>query len=531
MGMTILFLVSPTFAEEPALRIGRILIDRKNVFESGDPSDKRFPYSWANALHIVTRERFVRDTLLFKEGEVYDELSVSESERLLRRYEIFRYAHIEPQPPLNGVVDILVKTEDVWSTSIEMSYGTAGGKNFYQLGVFEQNLFGTGARAGAFTRQDIDRHRSNLSYFDPHVFHNRWELFGGYGKDEKGKQWEGRLERPFYSALVRHSEGAAVEISEDQDRLFERGDEVSRFYHKEWMQRVYAAYAARPSLMKVRRPSLIFEADRHEFSQFELLATVRPPVDKTMNTVLAGYEHRTNRFIKERGVTTFDRDEDINMGWEFYGEAGPYRTALGSTRNGALVRGRAQKIVDIGGRRYWLNELIATGRHEDGRIANGIFRYHTSITKVEWVEGHTATFRSELAMGKNLDVETQFLLGGENGLRGYSVRQFGGQKKWLLSAEDRQVICYDWLRLVNIGWAMFADTGAVWKEKQALRQRDFRSDVGLGLRLAPSRSTNPGLIRMDLAYALEDNERSSRFVVNIGADFSFNLRKEKKFDQ
>jgi hemolysin activation/secretion protein len=150
---------------------------------------------------------------------------------------------------------------------------------------------------------------------------------------------------------------------------------------------------------------------------------------------------------------------------------------------------------------------------------------------LRWLKENTAWLRTEIISSKNLDPENQFLLGGENGLRGYSVRQFSGPKRALVTLENRQVLVHDWLRLVSIGWAAFVDTGAVWTDTRTPPLNRFRSDVGVGLRFAPSRSFDPGLIRIDLAYALQENNKSSRVLVNIGADISFGEKKFRKFDQ
>jgi outer membrane translocation and assembly module TamA len=122
-------------------------------------------------------------------------------------------------------------------------------------------------------------------------------------------------------------------------------------------------------------------------------------------------------------------------------------------------------------------------------------------------------------------------LGGENGLRGYSVRQFAGDNSLLVTLENRRAVLYDWLRLVSLGWAAFADAGTVWNRHTSLDTRDIRSDVGIGLRLAPTRSVDPGLLRIDVAYALNGNQQPSRFVLNIGADIHFGDRRQRKFDQ
>lgn len=531
-----LFLISVLLAypaaygatEQPV--IGRILINRKNVFETGTKADRQFPYSWGNKLHIVTGEYYIRQELLFHEGDSLNMEEIRESERILRRSPIFRYVKITPLEPVNGVADVQVETEDVWTTSAQMSYGVAGGKQSYSLGILEHNFLGQGKEIGAFVEKKIDRFVRGLSYHDPQLLGTRWDLFGGYGVDEKGREWESHLERPFYSALSRHSEGGAVRVKDDEDRFFQNGQEVANFQHHTDEARVFAAYALRPSRTQARRVTLAHEQTTDKFFDSHGQAPILPE-ERRLTPVLAGYEFQNIRYHKIRGVLTFDRDEDINLGGAWMVEAGPSIQKWGATNNGSVGRLRVQKIFHPVENQVWFNHLNADGRLENGVIRNGVVRLQSQFFLLEWLEKNTAWIRGEIVSSKNLDPENQFLLGGENGLRGYSVRQFSGPKKALFTLENRRVVLYDWLHLMTIGWAAFADTGAVWSDTRMPSLNRFRSDVGVGLRLAPSRSTDPGLIRIDLAYAFQENNKTSRLQVNIGGDISFGEKKMRKFDQ
>lgn len=511
--------------------IGRIVVRRKNVFATGTDADQRFPYALANKLHVVTREQFVRDELLFREGDLYDPQVIVESERVLRARPIFRYVRVTPQPPVNGVVDVLVETEDVWTTAVQVSYGTAGGESFYRAGILEQNFLGTGKVVGGFVRQDIDRFVRGVSYRDPRFFSTRWTFFTGYGKDEKGREWVTSLERPYYSVLVPHSEGGEIRLLEDEDRLFENGDEVATFRHKTDDLRLFASRALSRRHERVRRVSVAHLREEDEFSDVRGIRRPALPGRRVVSAVVAGFEFQNLDYVKRRGVLTFDRDEDINRGWEWRVEAGPSLETLGATRDGSVGRFQVKRIFEPRAGHLWFNHADLDGRYDGGRIRDGVLRIRSQYFLVGWRPEHTASLRVHLIGSRHLDPENQFLLGGDSGLRGYKVRQLSGSKSALFTLENRRVVLYDWLHLVTVGWAVFADAGAAWDAHQSPRFNDFLSDVGAGIRFAPSRSVDPGLIRLDLAYALQDNDRSSRFVVNIGADVHFGQRRGRKFDQ
>ena len=513
------------------LRIGKITVLRSNVFGESSGKPQPFLYRTANRLHIVTREEFIRNDLTFKEGDPYDPERLAESERLLRGRPIFRYVRIETLPPHDGVVDVVVETNDVWTTSVQLDYGTAGGVSYYEIGFLENNFLGQGKVVGAFLEQGIDRLTRGVSYEDRQFLGSRWDAFGGYGRDQKGRDWEAALTRPFYSTRVPASGGGSVFVSDDQDRLFQNGDEVVRFDHRRQNQRVFGALEtdSRPDF--ARRWTLAFERQEDRFGAVEFL--VPPPVfrNRTVAAALAGFDYQDQRFEKFRGVRTFDRDEDVNMGWEWKAEAGPSLESLGATRDGSFGRALVKKVVILAGDDLWFNRLDLSGRGEARSVHNGIMRFRSELYVPQWRPDNTASLRGEWVASHNLDPENQFLLGGESGLRGYSVRQFAGDNSLLVTLENRRAVLYDWLRLVSIGWAVFGDAGAVWSRHTSLDTREIKSDVGLGIRLAPSRSVDPGLLRIDVAYALDDNQQPTRFVLNIGADIRFGEHQLRKFDQ
>jgi hypothetical protein len=516
---------------EPELRFGRILVENNNIFDPTNPSENHAPFTWANKLHVVTRERFIRNDLLFREGDPYDEETVRESERLLRSRSIFRYVTLTPQVPVDGRVDVRVVTWDVWTTSIEASYGLAGGKTTYDLGVLENNFLGRGISVGAFVRQDIDRIIRGGSVFDPKLFGTRWEGLAGYGRDEKGTEWEAQLNRPYFSNRVPFSIETRVHVKQDEDRLFDNGEEVAHFRHDSADFRGEYSQSLSTSATAFHRVSVAYEVSDDEYRDFVAAVPLEAPENKKIRAGLLGTEIGVHRFLKERGVFTFDRDEDLDLGFTGRAEAGPSLESWGATRDSLIGRLFLDQGWAIFRRQLLFARASVTGRLEDGVVQNSVLRLRGQYITLDWCPRNALIFRSELDLGHNLDVDRQFLLGGENGLRGYSVRQFSGDKKILFQLENRTFWLADVLNLINVGWAAFVDSGGVWKPGEQINFTGFHSDIGAGIRFAFTRSVDPSIIRMDLAYALDDNNRRSRLVVNIGGDFQFGEREVRKFDQ
>jgi outer membrane translocation and assembly module TamA len=68
---------------------------------------------------------------------------------------------------------------------------------------------------------------------------------------------------------------------------------------------------------------------------------------------------------------------------------------------------------------------------------------------------------------------------------------------------------------------VFYDSGYVWPSDSPARFSDLKNSLGLGLRLAPSRSSNNSPVRIDLAYALSDNQSPSRWSLSILGGLAF----------
>ncbi len=79
----------------PGAPIGRIRVDRRQIFDSSLPGEDVLLFRWANWLHVLTREQTVLEQLLFKPGDAYDPRLLEESERLLRSS---RYLRVSTSP-------------------------------------------------------------------------------------------------------------------------------------------------------------------------------------------------------------------------------------------------------------------------------------------------------------------------------------------------------------------------------------------------------------------------------------------------
>ena len=124
--------------------------------------------------------------------------------------------------------------------------------------------------------------------------------------------------------------------------------------------------------------------------------------------------------------------------------------------------------------------------------------------------------------GEDLDLDNPVQLGGDTGLRGYPLRYQTGDSKILMTVEQRYF--WDWypFRLVRVGGAIFADAGRTWGDNPVGGESlGWLSDVGFGLRLAPTRTGTRSIIHVDVAFPLngDDSIDSVQFVIESKKSF------------
>ena len=125
-------------------------------------------------------------------------------------------------------------------------------------------------------------------------------------------------------------------------------------------------------------------------------------------------------------------------------------------------------------------------------------------------------------IGSDLDLDQQIWLGGDNGLRGYPIRYQNGDRRVLLTLEQR--FFTDWypFRLFRIGAAVFFDAGRAWSSNKAANESNrILRDVGFGLRIGSTRSGLGRMTHIDVAFPLDGD--------NTIKDVQFLIQTRKSF--
>jgi outer membrane protein assembly factor BamA len=514
----------PTDAKLEALgaRIGAIHFDSRDLFDVDGHDENTALSRLGNRLHIQTRIATLEDQLLFRSGDPYRASLLAESARILRETRYLHDAQVRPLAFHDGLVDVEVTTQDVWTFNPGMSFGRKGGENTSGFELEELNFLGTGTQLGVGFKSGIDRESRYLQFADRQLGSTWWSLSTVYSDNSDGRLGELTLEKPFYS-LGSHRAGG-VSLLDDQrvDARYDAGEIIDRFATHERRSTIYLGRS--PGLVEgwARRLTAGVTFDEHVFDQapgFD--APLLLPADRKLVYPWIGAEWVEDAFATGRNRDQIEKTEDYSLGWRARAQLGFASAGFGSDRDAIMLSGGVAKGLSLSERQSMFIAADAGGRLESGAVAGatlqGDARYYFRQSP------HRLLFLNLSAVaGANLDQDQQILLGGDSGLRGYPLRYQAGEGRWLFTAEQRFFTNWYPLQLFNVGGAVFYDMGATWgQDLLGTPSQGLLRDIGFGLRLGSSRSARGNVLHFDIAFPLDGDSsvRSVQYLIETKASF------------
>ena len=525
----------------PGSVIGEVRVVAKDIFDADNPGEDRKLFRLANRLHRTTRTGVVERQLLFKPGDVFSPELIDESARLLRANDYLYDVDIRPVLRDDGKVDVEVTTRDVWTLQGGASFGRAGGRNSTSFSVDDSNFLGTGKEVALERIGTIDRTSDLVRYTDPNLLGSRVRLLASYADNSDGGRQRLEIERPFYSLDTRWAAGVRSFRDDRLESLYTLGKAETFFRHQTDSVEAYGGFSPGLEDGVTRRWEAGFTYTRDDFSRTTKLPSglgfrdglgkgllVFPlPPDRVLAYPWVRFESVESRYVVEKDLDRIQRSEDLNLGRQ-------YSLLLGlssPTFGGDGTRWVAQTAVADGWRptpgQIVLFQLGASTRWAQGDaenlVAGGRVRYYLR-------DLGSQVFYASLGgdLAHRLDGEDQLLLGGDSGLRGYPLRYQAGDRRFLLTLEQRFYSDREVFHLAHLGAAVFFDAGQAWfvdtltARDRALRQeRQVLKDIGLGLRIASSRSSRGAVLHLDVAFPLDGNSSIQRvqWLVSTGDTF------------
>lgn len=504
----------PTTALEQTatIKVGAVRVVRLPVFDLSDPEQDLWPYRLAmrfrNTFGLNTRDWVISNDLLFRPGDVVSLRTLAESERLLRQRGYVYDARVLPAQRCGDSVDVDVVTRDVWTLSPRLDVSRSGGSSNLGIGLSDVNFLGTGKYVSGGYRKTVDREGLDIRFYDPNVLGTH-DTFGiGVAKTKEGYYRAVNVERPFFALDSRFSWGASVVRSKNNDKLYFHGDDFAEFRHVTEFETVFAGWS--PGLVdgKQQRWRVGYS---HADDHFEVDARrVVPPKlapDRAIAYPFISFESIEEDFHVTKNLNRIQQHEDLYLGRR-YGVRVGYSTQSNNRyifhgdyadgfRFGA--EGRTLVLYDVAVNGAWRKDI---DKSENVEV----------VANVRWRDQQSRRFAAFAALGvawtDQMTFDKQLLLGGDTGLRGYPLRYQVGDRRFLLSLEERYFSDLYVAKLLRVGAAVFIDVGRAWfPANPSDHEFNVLGDVGIGLRLESTRTPNGNLVHIDLAFPLVDGQR------------------------
>ena len=496
--------------------IQHVEIRRSDVFDSAET--KNWITRLVNGLHIVTSQGVVHRELLLHEGEPWDSSRAAETARNLRRLGVFRKVSVDSVRSDSGLT-MLVQTKDGWSTQADVRFRSTGGQTDWQVMMAERNLLGTASRFAVRYRHTPDRSLLNFNFLNPRLIAHQVSLGLNYQHRSDGDRFIAAVERPFYSLEDRRGISTLFDFRNERvlqyfDGVPTAGDSLRRRYV---LAGVEAAKAIQRSTAGYIRVGLNGQVRRDDYSTWPQ-DTSYAGVTGTLGTFV---EYRRANFAITRGFRSFGQDEDIDLSnfVRFGVYAAPELFGYDKGGVGALLMARFGTQLPFGF--AWLDARVNGVQTSAGLDSGSVVLGATSVLRP--MARHMAILHADIGWLKDPLPGSEFDLGFAIGPRAFPIHAFTGDRSYFATAEYRINFVDDLFKVLALGAAAFVDHGGAWYAGAPKRNG---TDVGLGIRLAPSRAADANTTRMDLAYRFDNGRLKSGwvFVFASGLVFSTSAR-------
>jgi hypothetical protein len=481
----------------PGTPIVAIRVVRTDIFDLSDPGTSAWPYRWANALHVLTREQFIRSLLLFRVGDKIDPGRLAESERILRDTGFLSPVNITAHP-VPGGAEVVVATHDQWTLEAGVSFGMFGKRKHKGASLSDENFLGSGKILDVEFDSDPERTSTTFTYKDPLLLGTRWGLELLHRNSSDGKTDAFQLEYPFFSLATPQAGGVDWRRENLTDYLYAGSKKAVAGAFSRHSFLLWGGLRLPSDSVFTNRLTLGVFSDEAKYADWRWLDG-RPyptPEGREMNGFQVGWDHQADRWRVVRGFRAWQRQEDVPLGPNWGATVGLSLSVFGSDRTRFPFSGYFG-IASLRGDQYsWLN-ASQTGRFERGGMTNSVTHLDvgTALTGAAGWRGRVA-----VDLGHGLDLDRQLTLGADTGLRGWDPDTFDGTSRAVANLEWRHQVTGEVLHLAIFGVALFVDAGKTWNPRVGLSTEGWRKDAGIGILIESTRAALLRVVRIEAAW-------------------------------
>ena len=463
-----------------------------------------------NTVNFKTRDRVIRNNLLFQEGDLIDPALLADNERIIRELPYIKDARIYVKPRSDDpeIMDIVILTKDVVALSFDIE---ARDFDSGVLRIDHRNIFGSGHEVDnrfALDQSSEQRFSYEFRYRIPNIRRTFASFEFNHANTLNFDQTGVRLERLFITPAIKVAGGLELSQQTIRERRLENiisdldFDEVfvtRKFdFQEAWLARAFPLRIRNAALRERTRLVLSGRVSRINFLD-------RPEVSANSNqefhnhtSLIAGIGLSQQRYFKDQLIFGYGRTEDIPYGMALellggydYGEFND-RIFLGTR----LSRGGY-----IGNTGYFFSGIslegyLNRGVYEQAQFQKG-FRFISNL-----IDFNRWKFRQFISISYTRGInrfDSEFIdIRNQNGIRGLESNIFRGTQRFLLQVETVSFTPVDLLdfRLALFG---FADFGWINDGNRNIFKERSQSGLGIGFRIRNDNLTF-NAIEIRLAY-------------------------------
>lgn len=485
-------------------RIGQIDVVVDNVFDLKDPKEDTWYARTADALHINTHDKAVREQLLIAPGDKIDARRIYESERKLRALSYLRFADLVPVACDGDSVEVEAHVKDAWSLKLDLSFNHVGGQSNLSASFEDVNFLGTGKTLLVGHQSDIQRSSNQVSYQDPALLGSRWTLATTYAHLSDGYTRSLDLGQPFYedqapwSFFVHYLDQQQNLNFYDDSVVAWRAADITQKTEFDWM-RLLDWNGDRG--LRAGASWVNLDVNYGPLQQFPPEALVRPTlVPRRFSGPGGTFEYFEDNYGTFTDLALLGRTEDYNIGWDDKAEVGYY-----GERFGSRVPAWFYDFSSAYGAQPTADTLLIStgeirGRHQDG-VEQGLDGQFVMTAYNQRLPYQTLVLHLEGGYSLRPDPEDLQYLGGLQGMPGYPNFYLIGDRRWQANVSDRIATNAYLFNIFQLGFAVYADAGQIRQLGQAGWSRTL-VDGGVALRLGDIRSAYGGVIYVTYAWPL-----------------------------
>jgi hypothetical protein len=466
-----------------------------------------------NSLHFQTRDRVLRNNLLFRVGEKIDPYLLADNERILRRLPYIEDAIILIKPLEDSSrVEVVVITKDLFSIGFAPTIIDA---KRYRMAVFDRNLFGLGTELRYqlnYNANEIPRSAQEIKY---NITNIRGSFISGllnYKDSFDGIFSQILFEKLFLTPQIRYA--GAIElgsVNSHRDELWnDQYLEVPYlFYYQDfWLGRSFLIGHdhSRKNLILAAR----FRND--DFQRRPAVNADSDPFYHDKKLTLGSISFSQVYFYKSSMILSFGVTEDIPVGYRLQLTGGFNHEEYVEEKYLGLSFGGSKLWTDFGflGGGFQYGTFFRNGQTIEGTLKT-TGSYFTPLAKIR-----SYLFRQLVSMeyvqgidrlpGQQIDLKGR--------IRGLAGQKVVGTSRFTFSLES--VFFTSW-NVWGFKFALygFGDLGVISRDSRLLGIDNTYSSVGIGCRIRNESLVFRTLqIRLGYTFRNVDNSTNWSLIVN-----------------